>query len=357
MKKIFNRNLFLILIILMISISFSSFGQISYLVPASNYNQTFDGILSVVPGNNTTQAVPVLPASWVWVESGSNANLTYRVDNGSSNTNDFYLYGSTNNSERAIGGYSGNNLQSQWGASFVNNTGSTLTQFTLTYTGEQWRDGGSFTAVKNVDAFSYSINSATSLTTGVWTNVTQLDFTAPVNNFFSDNTLNGNSGANKTLITFTVTGISWPAGQILWIRWTDPNESGNDDGMGIDDLTFSSTFTPPPTITTGLISPLTYCSGSAVSVPYTKTGTFGGGNTFTAQLSDATGSFAAPVNIGSLNSTNSGSIAATIPVPTPTGTQYRIRVIANTPNTTGSVNVSDISITQKPVAKALFPRT
>jgi len=347
MKKLFFNKIIFTFLLAMFELSNVVVGQISYLAPASNYTQNFDGILSVVPANNATQSLPALPASWVWVESGSNANLTYRVDNGSSVTNDFYLYGATGNAERAIGGYSGSTLQSQWGASFVNNTGSTLTEFTLTYTGEQWRDGGSFSAVKNVDAFSYSINTSTSLTTGVWTNVTQLNFTAPINNTSADIALIGNSVANRTVINFTVTGISWPAGQNLWIRWTDPDETGNDDGMGIDDLTFSATF---PTITTGIISPLTYCSGSTVSVPYTKTGTFVLGNIFTAQLSDATGSFAAPVNIGTLNSTNSGTITATIPVATATGTKYRIRVVANTPNTTGIINVSDISITQKPVA-------
>ena len=155
-KKIFS------LVLIMLSFANIVMGQISYLTQGANYNQTFDGILSVVPGNNTTQSVPALPSGWVWVESGSNANTTYRVDNGTSNSNDFYLLGATGSTERAIGGYSSNNLQSQWGASFINTTGATLTEFTLAYTGEQWRDGGSGSAVNNVDAFSYSINSATS---------------------------------------------------------------------------------------------------------------------------------------------------------------------------------------------------
>lgn len=340
-KKIFP------LVLIMLAFANIVMGQISYLTPGSNYNQTFDGILSTVPANNTTQSIPALPTDWVWVESGSNANTTYRVDNGSSNTSDFYLLGATNSTERAIGGYSSNNLQSEWGASLINNTGVTLTDFTLTYTGEQWRDGGSGSAVKNVDAFAYSVNSATSLTTGIWNSVTQLNFTALVNNNSSDITLNGNAAANKVLITFTVTGILWAPGQTLWMRWTDPNESGNDDAMGIDDLTFSAA---APTITTSPISPLTYCSGSNVSVPYIKTGSFGGGNIFTAQLSDATGSFAAPVNIGSLSSTTSGTITATIPVATPTGTLYRIRVVSSTPSVTGSNNGSNISITSKPTA-------
>lgn len=347
MKKIITIKYFVALFVAVFLFTQAGMSQISYLVSGSNYTQNFDAILSVVPGNNTTQSVPALPAGWAWVEAGASANATYRVDNGTSATNDFFLLGATGSTERAIGGYSGNNLTSQWGASFVNNTGATLTQFTLTYTGEEWRDGGSATAVNNVDAFSYSINSAVSLTTGVWTNVTQLNFTAPVNNTIVDVPLNGNLAANKTLITFTVTGINWAAGQTLWIRWTDPNETGNDDAMGIDDVTFTAS---SPTISTSAIAPLSYCSGAAVSVPYTKTGSFIAGNIFTAQLSDATGSFAAPVNIGTLTSVNAGTIAATIPLATPTGSLYRIRVVSSSPAVTGTNNGSNITITTLPSA-------
>src|SRR4051812_39451393 len=30
------------------------------------------------------------------------------------------------------------------------------------------------------------------------------------------------------------------AGQKLYIQWSDPNDTGNDDGLAIDDLTFSA---------------------------------------------------------------------------------------------------------------------
>ena len=70
-------------------------------------------------------------------------------------------------------------------------------------------------------------------------------------------------------------------------------------------------------ITTSSISGSPFCvsasSGASVTVPFTSVGTFSG-NTYTAQLSDATGSFAAPVNIGTLvSNANSGNISATIP--------------------------------------------
>ena len=77
------------------------------------------------------------------------------------------------------------------------------------------------------------------------------------------------------------------------------------------------------TITTGTISGSPFCAGSAVSVPFTITGNFVAGNVFTAQLSNAVGSFASPTTIGTLTSQNSGTISATIPVGQATGSAYR----------------------------------
>ncbi|MBL0343607.1 MAG: hypothetical protein IPP71_23780 [Bacteroidetes bacterium] len=100
------------------------------------------------------------------------------------------------------------------------------------------------------------------------------------------------------------------------------------------------------------------CPGASVQIPYTATGAFNPGaifspaNIFRAQLSDATGSFATPVNIGSVTSTVSGVINATIPANTPIGTGYRIRVIATNPAFTGNDNGFDISIGVGPSATA-----
>ena len=91
------------------------------------------------------------------------------------------------------------------------------------------------------------------------------------------------------------------------------------------------------------------CSGSTISIPYTATGYFAGGNIFSAQLSNSSGSFAGGgVNIGSVTSTTSGTINATIPLNTPIGGGYRVRVVSSKPFAFNSFpdNGSDISITQ-----------
>ena len=89
-------------------------------------------------------------------------------------------------------------------------------------------------------------------------------------------------------------------------------------------------------IFTSAIAPTSICAGATVTVNFTINGGFNGGNVFTAQLSNASGSFAAPVSIGTLSSTISGAITATIPAGTAAGAGYRIRVVASSPATTAS---------------------
>lgn len=67
-------------------------------------------------------------------------------------------------------------------------------------------------------------------------------------------------------------------------------------------------------------------------------------NTFTAQLSDATGNFSNPVNIGSISADSAGSISCRIPYSTPAGSGYRIRVVSSAPADTSADNGFDINI-------------
>ena len=98
-------------------------------------------------------------------------------------------------------------------------------------------------------------------------------------------------------------------------------------------------------------------TGASVSVPFTSVGTFNAGNVYTAQLSNAAGSFASPISIGTVTSTaNSGTIAATIPAGTAAGTGYRIRVVSSNPVVTGTDNTVNLSV-QVPAAITTQPST
>lgn len=97
-------------------------------------------------------------------------------------------------------------------------------------------------------------------------------------------------------------------------------------------------------ITTTAITGGPYCAGDNIAISFTANGTTNTGNTFTAQLSNAAGSFTNPVTIGTLTASESGSINGTIPSATLSGSGYRVRVVSSDPVITGSDNGADIII-------------
>ncbi|AFM02904.1 fibronectin type III domain-containing protein [Bernardetia litoralis DSM 6794] len=104
-------------------------------------------------------------------------------------------------------------------------------------------------------------------------------------------------------------------------------------------MTSNALFTAPAacniftgTVTLGTITPTTYCAGTSISVPYTTSGTFGSINEFTAQLSDATGSFTTPT----VTASGTSPISLAIPSGATAGTTYKVRVISTQPNATSA---------------------
>jgi hypothetical protein len=117
-------------------------------------------------------------------------------------------------------------------------------------------------------------------------------------------------------------------------------------GYGFDDFEIiGSNSSNSPTIATSFSPQSTYCPGAQITVPFTSTGTFTGANAYKVQLSDASGSFSSPVEIGSFTSTaNAGNIPATIPPGTSQGSAYRIRVVSTSPSVTGTPNTTDFAV-------------
>lgn len=209
------------------------------------YAQNFDSLASA--GTSGT-----LPAGWAFSESGSGGNATYTAGSGSSSTGDTYSFGATGNTERAFGGLQSSSVIPIIGACFKNDTGKTITKLAIAYTGEEWRLGSAGRADR-LD-FQYSVN-ATSLTTGTWTDADALDFATP--NTTTTGAKDGNAAASRTSISAELTGLNIAAGATFFIRWTDFNASGSDDGLAVDD--FSITPFTTPTLT---ISDVTVTEGS-----------------------------------------------------------------------------------------------
>ena len=84
------------------------------------------------------------------------------------------------------------------------------------------------------------------------------------------------------------------------------------------------------------------CAGSVIDIPFLSSGTFANINVYYAELSDSAGNFLTYDTLGQLISNKDypgppGSISGTIPLNVPDGCNYYIRVVADTPTTTGSV--------------------
>lgn len=261
--------------------------SVSYTTPGSSYLQNFDSL----PNTPENTSLGNSPTGWTddnaspgagnfsivgWylyyptqtAEGGFNGHQRFRNGTGSSTTGSFYSFGSSGSTERALGdlgantlapdGQTGNDAGNIYIALRIsNNTGQTLDSFTLGYTGEQWRDGGTSTAETMTFAYSTTANSITN-DPGFFgfssnlTSVASLGWTTPQASATA-HTLDGNNATNRVIVApVTITGLNWQPGTDLWLRWTDPQLSSKvDSGLAIDDLSFSADIAiPEPTSAT-----------------------------------------------------------------------------------------------------------
>jgi hypothetical protein len=208
------------------------------LINANTYTQNFNTLAK-------SDTSSTLPTGWLFTEASDNANTTYTGDNGSSKAGDTYSYGEDKNEDtdsygedknedRALGTLRSGNLSSTIGASFTNNTGTTITALAISYTGEQWRRG-SGTERDRLD-FQYLIGSTSLTDTNTWTDVNELDFLSPIATGKNDKQTDGNATGNNTEITYTITNLSIGPGETFVFRWLDIDVENNDDGLAVDDF-------------------------------------------------------------------------------------------------------------------------
>ena len=173
------------------------------------------------------------------------------ANSGSSTTgtfNSFGVAGTNPLTDRALGGvgsggaYFGSPLigaVAGWMAvALTNDTASTINALDLSYTGEQWRDGGNTTA--QTMALEYGFGSSfTSVSTWTAAPGVGFNFTSP-NHTATAAALDGNLSANRTTeLGGTLSSLGWAAGDTLWVRWVENNDVGNDHGLAIDDVSIN----------------------------------------------------------------------------------------------------------------------
>jgi uncharacterized protein len=217
------------------------------------YTQNFNTLINTGSGtyvNDPATDGNVGLSGWYTARTGTGNTIV--ANDGSSNGGNLYSYGTGTNSDRALGSIGSGNATAGnffWGVSLLNDSSSTITSLNIAYIGEQWRNGLTTAAAQTVD-FQYQVG-ATSLTTGIWTDFNDLDFTSPITGG-TVGALDGNSSANRRSLNATLGGLSVAPNQQIWLRWSDPDHASSDHGLAIDDFSVSTTTVTPPNSTAGV---------------------------------------------------------------------------------------------------------
>jgi hypothetical protein len=182
--------------------SFASKAQISITSLPQTYTQDFNSLSNTTStfANNST-----LPGWYI-------TSLALNVTTGSSNINNCYNTGVSNDTDRSIGALSTTTTHI-FGVRIKNNSTAPITSLAISYVGEQWRRN----AANQTLVFDYQIApTVTSLTAGVWTNVSALDFLSP--NIGTASALDGNDLVNRTN-KFSTIAVNIPINSEIMLRW------------------------------------------------------------------------------------------------------------------------------------------
>jgi hypothetical protein len=211
--------------------------QISY--TGGTYSQDFD----VMGATGTTT-----PTGWFAGTGTGNAvtTTTVAVSTGSStggNNYNFGIAGVNPITDRALGSLASSSTQRDTEIEITNNTGFDITQFSISYDGEEWRNGGS-TSVPNTLTLQISLTGLS----GSWVDLGAIfNFTSPVFGGTAG-ALDGNAAANRIA---NIGGVYTPStaiadGSTFYLRFADADDAGSDNGIAIDNFSFAAV--PEPSV-------------------------------------------------------------------------------------------------------------
>lgn len=164
---------------------------------------------------------------------------------GTTNSGGVYSYGAVNSDERALGLLASGSFVGAIGTTIINNSGLTITSFTIGFDREQWR---SSTVTQNVLSFAYALSGGAVSPTNY---LTSSGFISnPLLNVAGDGpvTTNGATNGNATpvvRVSQTINAVIAP-GATLFVRFQDTDDAGSDAGLAIDNFSFSASFVAGP---------------------------------------------------------------------------------------------------------------
>ena len=188
-------------------------------------------------------AFPVAGVPFVaWDTDRTDAVITTMTsDNGSSTANGLRNLGNT--ADRALGSRAAGGGQGRvpaFGLNIQNNTGSTISAFTISYRRELWRTGSS--SATDVWNFQYAVvSSAITMdnSAATWLDFNALDMYELNPTLTSNTAVDGNASGNFATVSASF-NVPLNNGQFLAFRWLDSNNAGQDSLMAVDDLVITA---------------------------------------------------------------------------------------------------------------------
>ncbi|HMN42437.1 MAG TPA: hypothetical protein PKE29_16475 [Phycisphaerales bacterium] len=235
--------------------------QVSYV--SGTYTQDFDTLATSGTTNAWTNGTTVGAEGWYSVFGSSSSNTTrdtgttaatvYRGETGSGTAGALYSFGVAGANaltDRALGALASGSFENTLALVIRNDGSAAFDSFTLTFDGEQWRNGNNLTQQTLV--FDYSVLSSAPVLADLeaanitgYTAHSALDFTGPIATATAG-ALDGNLAANRVAGITSTVSASVPVGSYLVLRWWDNNDPGNDHALALDNIAFSATYVPTP---------------------------------------------------------------------------------------------------------------
>lgn len=214
--------------------------QVSYATAGSIYAQNFNAGLPASSNNSATWSNNTTYPGWyVYRVATADAPATYRLNSSSSSGAVQVFRVSSSSTDGALGSRPSDTTGDVlYGLRLTNNTGATLTGFTVGVSVEHWHRSGVTT--NNQIKVAYQLGSPANLAAGAWTDLPRLTLDSVDLGGSSADQDGSDHGNRRFMSPITVRGISWAPGSDIWIRFYDDNTTGNDQGLAIDDVTFSA---------------------------------------------------------------------------------------------------------------------
>lgn len=196
------------------------------------------------------------PLGWYASTNGNGSSYNtfnyYRINNGSQTDGGLYSYGAgdpskatANSSLRSMGSLpNSSNKEIAFGVLLENNTQSVISSFDIEYVGKVWHVGGNTKAQETL-AFAWLKNPpAADLRERIqylgalnMRSYGALSFTTPntIMASGSRSAVDGDDANNRQLVQGTL-NVKLQPGETLLLRWTNTYDTGNEQGLAIDDL-------------------------------------------------------------------------------------------------------------------------